>query len=230
MKIKYGILFIAILPFFNFNYGSDLSNKFGKLKIYSDSESMDNVGYKNCNMKTNGESLVIKNLIKSEDVVFDIGADTGSWSQSVFSKFPSATIYAFEPLTHVFKKLRSKYKNKKFSAYNIAFSDYIGEAKFFYYPEYSRVSGFYDRDILREKFKWEPKEINIKVDTLDSFCQKNNILHIDFLKIDTEGEELKSYDYCIYRISKDGLINIPKWNNKLENYKYSNYLAILRSS
>ncbi len=37
---------------------------------------------------------------------------------------------------------------------------------------------------------------------------------------------LKSNNYLIFRIIPQGLIYIPNWNNQLENFTYSNYLAL----
>ena len=106
----------------------------------------------------------------------------------------------------------------------------------------------------------------MKTITLDSFCKKNQILHIDFLKIDTEGSELgvllgahnlltnkqieiiqfeyggtypdagitlkevynllEKNGYRVFRIIPNGLIQISRWRDALENARYSNYLAI----
>ena len=130
------------------------------------------------------------------------------------------------------------------------------------------MSGFYDREILREKVKLNHEKIVVNVNTLDSFCLENLVSHIDFLKIDTEGEELNvlkgassllknklisviqfEYGGCyidsettlkevynllvkhgfeIFRISPKGLIKIGKWKEQIENYKYCNYLAVLK--
>lgn len=39
---------------------------------------------------------------------------------------------------------------------------------------------------------------------------------------------LSDFDYKIYRILPDGLLELPTWDTALENYWYSNYLAILQ--
>ena len=39
-------------------------------------------------------------------------------------------------------------------------------------------------------------------------------------------ELLTQYNYTIFRIVPKGLIHVPKWRNALENYTYSNYLAL----
>lgn len=41
---------------------------------------------------------------------------------------------------------------------------------------------------------------------------------------------LTSKDYTIFRITKDGLIHIPRWRNELENFDLSNYLAVLNGT
>lgn len=39
---------------------------------------------------------------------------------------------------------------------------------------------------------------------------------------------LASFNYDIYRIISKGLVHIDRWRDKLENYRYSNYIAILK--
>lgn len=39
---------------------------------------------------------------------------------------------------------------------------------------------------------------------------------------------LSLYNYDVYRIANDGLIHIAQWRDALENYQYSNYLAVAR--
>ena len=41
-------------------------------------------------------------------------------------------------------------------------------------------------------------------------------------------EMLTGHDFAIYRIIPEGLLEIPKWDNRLENYLHSNYFAILQ--
>ena len=147
----------------------------------------------NSNMKVNGEYNVIKHLIKSGDVVFDVGASRGDWSNCVFSLHKAVLVYAFEPIPDVFTSLQETCKDKLGFAYNLALSNKKGKSEFCYYSSNysnSRMSGFYDRKILKEKLKLAHEKIMVEVDTLDSFCSENLINHIAFLKIDTEGEEL----------------------------------------
>lgn len=43
-------------------------------------------------------------------------------------------------------------------------------------------------------------------------------------------EFLNNFGFSIFRIYEEGLIHIEKWENNLENYNYSNYLAIHKTS
>ncbi|MEX0961461.1 MAG: hypothetical protein WDZ28_01225 [Simkaniaceae bacterium] len=51
----------------------------------------------NCNSKFNGEELFIKDYINNSYVVFDVGANIGSWSATVKKYAKGANIFAFEP-------------------------------------------------------------------------------------------------------------------------------------
>jgi len=237
------------------------------IKIYEDSPRLDKVGYVGSNMEKNGELSVIKKLIKKGDVVFDVGANVGKWSRSVFAHVGDVQIHAFEPVESLYKTMKENFNSRSISIYNIALSSAEGVQAFYFYPNDTGKSGFYDRKILREK-SLEPKEIVVKVRTLDDFCRKNGIIDIDFLKIDTEGEELRvleggynllksnsistiqfeyggcyidsettlkdvysllsGFGYSIFRIVPQGLIRISKWRDGLENFRYSNFLAVLK--
>ena len=37
---------------------------------------------------------------------------------------------------------------------------------------------------------------------------------------------LKSFNYNIFRSYNDGIVDIPQWDDSLENYRSSNYIAI----
>jgi len=237
------------------------------IKVMHDSPTLDKFGYVGSNMLKNGELDVIKKLIKSEDIVFDVGANVGKWSKKVLSHCGFVKIYAFEPVVSLYKSLVDNFDTENMHTYNIALSNFQGSETFYFYPKDTGKSGFYDREILRTMCKLQPEEITVEVDTLDIFCEKNNITHIDFLKIDTEGEEfrvlsgaynllkcnaihaiqfeyggcyidskttlksvyelLSELGYSVFRIVPKGLIKIVKWRDELENYRYTNYLAVL---
>lgn len=92
-----------ILILFLFLCGSTI--KPFQYRIYQDCSLYDNIGYHNCDIKTNGETDLISHFIKTGDIVFDVGAATGEWSLLVLSKHPHVSLYAFEPIPESFKLL-----------------------------------------------------------------------------------------------------------------------------
>ena len=110
-------------------------------------------------------------------------------------------------------------------------------------------------------------EESIEITTLDSFCSKNKIEFIDFLKLDVEGYEMNMFNgakdfisnkkigaiqfelgvasvdgkyffkdvfyllkenYKIYRITSKNLFEIKQYNEQMEVFLTTNYLALLK--
>jgi hypothetical protein len=108
----------------------------------------------------------------------------------------------------------------------------------------------------------------VKFNTVDNFCSENNINHISFLKIDTEGNELavlygaahfimngridivqfeyggtyidagillrdifsffEDKPYTLYKLMQYELKPIQAYSQELENFQYSNYVALVK--
>lgn len=256
--------------FFSFIISEDylgLISKYANnpVKVYSELSQVKNLGYSGCDFLNNGESFVIKSFIKKDHVVFDIGAFIGEWSDFVL-KFTKChcRLYSFEPVFDSYKKLallKSSYDN--FHSYNLAIGREDANVEMNYFFEKgSDCSTLFNRPILSHV---PSKKINIKMTYLDKFASENNIEHINFLKIDSEGSEydvllgandliennkiniiqfeyggtyldanitlnqvynfLRKNNYLIFRIVSTGLVYIPNWDEKLEDFQYSNYLA-----
>ena len=129
----------------------------------------------------------LKNLnIKT---IFDVGANIGE-SENYFSKsFPYSNIYCFEPIPSSFNRLKRNIKGTNSSCFNFGFGEVASLQEIFTYENpnlssYNSINAsFFDNEI---KIK---EQIEIK--TISTFCSENNINHIDLLKIDTEGFDLK---------------------------------------
>lgn len=141
----------------------------------------------NCEIETNGELDFIKTHGKDFVMIFDVGANIGEWTNLTSALLPNSTIYSFEPSASTFATLRKNTeKLKNAHIQNIGLGAQNEQLAFFEYGDASVLSSAIKRD----------GEIGVVVETkanfekLDTFCEKNRISHISFLKIDTEGNEL----------------------------------------
>lgn len=135
------------------------------------------------------ETLVIYNkLVKSSDVIFDIGAYNGLYSILAATINPDANIYAFEPTPSTFNILKrnvlvNNLENIDIS--NMALSNIQGRAQF-YLPMDSTLPS--DASLLKG-FRPDSKVVDVRVETIDDFVQKNDIGKIDLIKLDVEAVE-----------------------------------------
>lgn len=160
------------------------------VNIHLDSPQFDFVGYDNCNMRINGEYLILQNYIKPNTIVFDIGANVGEWSGEVLRQASHVQLYAFEPIPTVFDALQKNVSSQAVKFFNMAFSNTQGIQEFQYYVNHSVMSGLFERPAVVAHIHEAPQTIQVSTDTLDSFCKKHAVECIDFLKIDTEGAEV----------------------------------------
>lgn len=159
------------------------------ISVFQNSPTYNTIGYGNCNGSTNGEKNLIQNVIRSGDVVFDVGADIGDWSKHVLAKNKDVYLHVFEPIPAAFKVLEEKLNFHNVYLHNIAISQEVGNADFFVYLGHSGLtdcSSLYCRPVIEHCLKGK---INVETQSLDHFCVVNNIDHIDLLKLDTEGAE-----------------------------------------
>ncbi len=161
-------------------------------KIMTENEQTKDLGYGEWVIKTDGELSLMQKLIRSGDIVFDVGANVGEWSLHALDLNRSIHLYAFEPLPIVFTRLQEHLSNyPNVHAHNLALSNHIGKADFCYYDEsfeFAGLSSFYVREVLKADHEL-PKIIEVEQDTLTHFCLNHGIDQIDFLKIDAEGAE-----------------------------------------
>jgi FkbM family methyltransferase len=154
-------------------------------------------GYNNCNFRTNGENFWLKRFLKKKTkIILDVGANVGNWTKIANLYAPQAKVYSFEPHHKTFEILAKNFISKSNTVYpvNIAISDSEESKPFFTWadeanPDQSELNSFFIRPILYESTSSTPLAVETKVTTLDKFCNQNMISNIDYLKIDTEGNE-----------------------------------------
>ncbi|MEO6838768.1 MAG: FkbM family methyltransferase [Ginsengibacter sp.] len=132
---------------------------------------------------------------KSKDLIFfDIGANVGNYSQSLYNQFRDATIFSFEPNPASFEKIYKRF----LSIHNIkvvqaGLGSVASVLSLYSYntdkaSEHASVYKNVMEDLHQSK---DLVAFEVDIVTLDAYCTENNILQIDFLKIDTEGFELE---------------------------------------
>jgi len=155
-------------------------------------------GYKNFgNFYDTGEDYLFSQIKKFNiKNVLDVGAHTGAFSKKLLEN-ENINVIAFEPMKKNFirlKKLENDYKYR-FKCFNIALSNRIGNTKIYYTNPSSQLSSIAINlnkiNFLKNK---KIKKQNIKIDTLDNLIAKNKKIFknkIDYIKIDTEGNDFK---------------------------------------
>ncbi len=146
-------------------------------------------GEHNSNMITNGEYRLLDLVFKKKDIkiVFDVGANVGDYVKHILSYRDTIKVYCFEPDSTTFGKLMKNVStSKNIYLENIALGETIGNREMYINKDSPELNSFYDME--QENYNIEKKVV--KTDTLDEYCKRKNIKHIDLLKVDTEGHEL----------------------------------------
>ena len=133
-------------------------------------------------------------------IIFDVGANDGYSLCHVANVDPDCIIYGFEPDP---KNIESSKRNvehlKNYKMIEMAVSDFDGKAFFnFVDVQYrGKCNSLYDwNDTIKESwpgrndFYWKNKH-EVSVTRLDTFMEKNNLDHVDYLHCDTQGNDLK---------------------------------------
>jgi len=132
------------------------------------------------------------NLLKTQNfkpsVIYDIGANKGTWTKECLKVFPDAHYHLFEPQENLSKNiynLLSDYSN--FNLYSVGLGDENTSAYFTMHDRDDSCSFSYSKEEALERGF---KQVELPIYRLDSFIEENNLLTPDILKIDAEGLDL----------------------------------------
>jgi len=141
-------------------------------------------------------------------VIFDVGAYIGEVTATYKSIFPNATIYCFEPFEDSFQKLMRLSSDKSIKPYQMAVSDTVGRTKLHVNVDLS-CNSF--SPIAKHSVRYYPKAaentevVEVNTTTIDHFCDTERIPHIDILKLDVEGAEIKALKGAHNKLSKQAI-------------------------
>lgn len=128
-------------------------------------------------------------------VILDVGANVGQAALTYRNLYPDAQIHSFEPFPESFDKLNViAGKDAKLKAWPLALGDVPGKKVLHTTPfsdtnsllapekqagRWVRGKGFFDKT----------GEVEITVDTLDSWATRESVLTADIMKVDVQGAE-----------------------------------------
>ncbi len=141
--------------------------------------------------------------------VLDVGANIGEFSAIAASLFPTAGIYAFEPINDCVESIKQK-QIPNVTVYQIALGNQNGEAKF-YISSWNPSSSLKKMGELHKQ-NWPHTAENIsttvKTRRLDSFESEFDLKQEILVKVDIQGAETEFIDGAKNTLSKAKVIII----------------------
>jgi FkbM family methyltransferase len=138
---------------------------------------------------------VLKWLPKGYPITFfDVGASIGKFSKSICSEYTIKKCILIEPVSKLIPILEEEFPDKeRFHIINAAIADTITEKDFYFNEDADFVSSLLRIDNKGEAFESlnfaDPILTTIQTLTLDFITAKEQLTHIDLLKIDVQGAE-----------------------------------------
>lgn len=223
----------------------------------------------NSDSVTNGEERLLRKVLPAlgkRGVIFDVGAHVGNWSKYCLSVESNLELHLFEPSKNTFEKLSENSWPASAHLNNYGLGDKNELLELNIVDSASGMNSLHKRHGVINAAVRAVEQI--KITTLDEYCEKNGIHKIDFLKVDVEGHELAvfrgakrmlersaidliqfeyggcnldarvylldiwkylaSNGYHIAKIFPDSIRYLSEYEQSLETFQYSNYIASLR--
>ena len=170
-------------------------------------------------MDKNFDNIILQEIKKTNPLFLDIGAGEAESINRFKKILPNSIIHSFEPIEERIQIIKSWLQtfphNNNITLNHCAMGDII-EEKSFYVNDKTKASSFLK---LNQKNTVDrlKKQIKINVNTVDNYVKQNNINHIDYLKIDTQGYEEQVLKGSIETL-KSGKVNYIEVEIILSDY------------
>jgi len=157
---------------------------------------------------------VIKQYVKKDFLCVDVGASVGDVTKMLSKK--GKFVYSFEPQESTYLELKNRFKRTvNIMIYKYALSNNSG-VSLFYEREYGCHSGLLTAGLSKTINSYQVKTIK-----LDALC-----IMPDFIKIDTEGNELDVLIGGIDTIKKNHpIIFVECWEGSPKEIEIKNFLS-----
>lgn len=135
-----------------------------------------------------GTLEVLKRIVKSDDIILDIGANIGWYTTHISRLIPKGHCHAFEPVPSIFAKLKKHCEinnvQGNVTLNMLALGDKVGSVELHTFPDlphgHSSISS-----LGRSTYDVSLAEMI----PLDMYLTKNSLNKVDIIKIDVEGAE-----------------------------------------
>lgn len=149
-------------------------------------------GYNNWrNSIESGERYFIKKYLANDEIklCIDIGANKGSYTKMLLEE-TIANVIAFEPLPFIYSEMESSLSDFKdrCTLINMGVGAKSETLKIHYNEERSEHASF-SEDVKNIDYVVNSNSLDIRVISLDEYCELNKVTDVDLVKIDTEGFE-----------------------------------------
>jgi FkbM family methyltransferase len=152
--------------------------------------------YRNCSgvMTDNGETALLQRLSGLPlKTAVDVGANVGSWTMAMKNARPEIEIHAFEIMPATAQQMRVNIADLNgIKLNNFGLGDAADEIEIWYSPDnHVLTSAFGARVAEFPELNGTWQTVRAKVIRGDEYLAESGVEHVDFLKIDVEGMEMK---------------------------------------
>lgn len=128
-------------------------------------------------------------LLDNPNIIFDVGSNIGNHSIFWATHLKPATIYAFEPCSINWERLQNNVLQNNLNNIIIPIQKGIGD-----HAGYASINKVDESNLGATSIVYttdDNDESIIQIIDLDTFVKENNLNNVDFIKIDTEGFEIR---------------------------------------
>lgn len=150
-------------------------------------------GDNNSDIATNGELQFMRQVLTKSQIVFDVGANVGSWTLMALQVNPHLRVHCFEPNRSAFERLSLRNRGTNVICNNFGLGSRAETRSMYVYGDASAINSLYLRHGLEDGWNLapQPRAETVRLQSLDAYCEEQGVERIDFAKLDVEGHELE---------------------------------------
>jgi FkbM family methyltransferase len=130
----------------------------------------------------------VRHVVRPNPVLFDVGANVGSWTEGMLRKMPGARVFLFDPSPGC-QAVISEKRLPGCTLVPCALGEQAGHANFHFSSATDGSASLHVRhDTPFQELKYQSVDVSVR--TLDEVIEAFKIDFVDFMKMDIEGHEL----------------------------------------